>query len=270
MRTSDRVYLETKIILSGIDSAGQRFAENTQAFVINRRGARIISRQALAPQQRLTIRCVETGLEAPVQVAGPIVRVAEGWHFGVALLDAEVNLWGINFPLLDGTENPAGRVFLACADCHAQEVVHLDVFELGVLAANECLTRSCKHCNDTTLWRPYGRDEERFPRGRAVPGSRRAIQERRAPRLNLKVHARLRHSLYGEEVVSTENVSRGGFRFISHKDYPLGTIIEAAVPYSPGAANIFIPAKIVHEEACGEEGTFAYGVACSPAPRPPH
>ena len=163
MRTSDRVYVETRIVLSGNDSAGRQFVENTQAFVINRRGARIISRQTLAPQQKLKIRCLKTDLEAPVQVAGPIVAAAEGWHFGVAFLDPEVNIWGINFPMLDGTESPAGRVFLACVDCHAQEVVHLDVFELVVFTANECLTRPCLHCNETTLWRPYGRDEERMP-----------------------------------------------------------------------------------------------------------
>jgi hypothetical protein len=223
----------------------------------------------LVPQQKLTIRCLKTGLDAAAQVVGPIVGAAEGYHFGVALLHPEVNIWGINFPSLDGTENPAGRVFLACADCHAQEVVHLDVFELGVLTANECLTRPCKQCHDTTLWRPYGWEEGRIPVGRAAPDSRHMIQERKAPRINLKVNACLRHSVYGEEVVSTENVSRGGFRFISRKDYPIGTVIEAALPYSPGAANIFIPARIVHAEAGSSEGTFAHGVACTPAPLAP-
>ena len=118
MRTSDRVCLETIIILSGNDSEGRRFVETTQAVVINRGGARVVSRHALLPDQKLTIRCVKTGLEATAQVAGPVVGTAEGWNFGVALLQPEVNIWGINFPLLDGTENPAGRVFLRCADCH--------------------------------------------------------------------------------------------------------------------------------------------------------
>jgi hypothetical protein len=109
-----------------------------------------------------------------------------------------------------------------------------------------------------------------MPVRRAAPGTRHTIQERKAPRINLKVNARLRHSVYGEEIVSTENVSRGGFRFVSHKDYPLGTLIEAALPYSPGAANIFIPAKIIHELVCSGAGTFAYGVACMPTPAPKH
>jgi len=75
--------------------------------------------------------------------------------------------------------------------------------------------------------------------------------------------------VYGEEVVSTEDVSRGGFRFISRKDYPLGTVIDAALPYSPGAANIFMPAKIVQKEAGDSEGMFAHGAAYIPSPVAP-
>ena len=269
MRTSDRVYLETTIIISGTDSAGRRFVENTQAVVLNRRGARIISRQALVPQQELTIRCLKTGLDAPVQVVGPIAGAGEGSHFGVALLHPEVNVWGMDFPLLDGTESPAGRVVLECADCGAREVVHLDVFELEVLQANECLQRPCKQCGESTLWLRSASEEGRIPVGRVAPDSSHTIQERKAPRISLKVNACIRHSAFGEEVVSTEDVSRGGFRFVSRKDYPLGTVIEAALPYSPGAANIFIPAKIVHKEAGSPEGIFAHGVAYIAAPLAP-
>ena len=55
------------------------------------------------------------------------------------LLQPDINIWGVHFPVLDGTENPASRMFLECAECHAQEVVHLDVFELEVFLANRFL-----------------------------------------------------------------------------------------------------------------------------------
>jgi hypothetical protein len=269
MRTSDRVYLETAIIISGTDSAGRGFVENTRTLVLSRRGAKIISRQALVPQQKITIRCLKTGLDAAVRVVGPIVGEEGGCHFGIALLQPEVNIWGVNFPLLDGTEKAAGRVFLECADCHAQEVVHLDVFELEVLLANECLSRPCKQCNDTTLWMRSASGEGHIPSGRGVLVSPPTSQERRAPRIKLKVNVCLRNPAYGEEVVSTVNVSRGGFRFLSRKDYPIGTVVEAALPYSPGAANIFTPARIVYKEAGAREGTFAHGVAYIPSPLAP-
>ena len=266
LRTSDRVYLEIPIIISGTDTAGRNFVENTRTLVLSRRGAKIISKEILVPRQKLTIRCLKTGLETCVQVVGPIMGEEEGCHFGVALLQPEVNIWGISFPPLEGSENPAGRVFLECAECLAQEVVHLDIFELEVLLANECLTRPCPRCNLATLWMRTASREEPLPVGRGVADSRHTIQERKSPRINLKVIACLRHSEMGEEVVSTENVSRGGFRFVSRKDYPIGTVIEAALPYSPGAANIFTPAKVVYKEPGKFEGTFAHGVAYIQAP----
>ena len=261
MRTSDRVYLEIPIIISGTDTAGRKFVENTRTLVLSRRGAKIISNQVLVPRQKLALRCLKTGLETGVQVVGPIMGEEEGCHFGIALLQPEVNVWGINFPLLDGVENPAGRVFLECMECHAQEVVHLDVFELEVLLANECLTRPCPQCNQTTLWIRSASKEAPGPVSRVASTPLHTIQERKSPRITLKVVACLRRPGMDEEVVFTENISRGGFRFISRKDYPLGTVIEAALPYSAGAANIFTPAKIVYKEAGQGEGTFAHGVA---------
>ena len=86
MRTSDRVYLETAIIISGTDSAGRKFVENTRALVLSRRGARIVSKHDLVPQQKLTIRCLKTGLDTGVRVVGPIMGAEEGCHFGVALV----------------------------------------------------------------------------------------------------------------------------------------------------------------------------------------
>jgi len=269
MRTSDRIYQETAIIISGTDSAGRDFVESTRALVLSRRGARIVSKQDLVPQQELTVRCLKTGLDAGVRVIGPIMGAEEGCHFGVALLHPEVNIWGISFPLLDGTEKPAGRVVLECVDCQAQEVVHLDVPELEVLQANECLTRPCKQCTHATLWMRSSSGEGEIPAVQVAPDTRRTVQDRKAPRINLKVNACLRHPVFGEEVVSTENVSRGGFRFLSRRDYPIGTVIEAALPYSPGAANIFTPAKIVYKEAGDDAGTFAHGVAYVPSPLAP-
>lgn len=265
MRTSDRVFLDIPIVISGSNADGARFVENTKAIVLSRRGAKIISRQALFPQQQLKVRCLKTNLDTEVRVVGPILGEEEGCHFGVAFLQPEVNIWGINFPLLDGTENPAGRVFLECTKCHAQEVVHLDVFELEVFLANRCLTRPCPPCGKATLWM---RSESREPTRdeQAAAKARHTIQERKSPRITLRVVVCLRHSELGEDVVYTENVSKGGFRFRSNKLYATGTVFEAALPYTPGAANIFTPARIVHREIGVGDVPHAYGVAYIPSP----
>jgi len=267
MRTSDRLFAEIPIIISGTDPEGRQFVENTMTLVVSQRGARIISKQALFPQQKLSIRCLKTGLDAAAQVLGPIMGEEEGCHFGVAILQPEVNIWGIHFPLLDGTENPAGRLVLECALCHTQEVVHLDVFELEVFLANQCLIRSCPRCVKSTLWTQSELSEESIPPERPTP--RHTVQERKFPRLNLKVQVCLRHSEYGQEVVTSENVSQGGFRIRSQRDYPVGTVFEAALPYSPRASNIFTPARIVYKQGGAEGTTFAYGLAYIPSPMAP-
>jgi len=63
-----------------------------------------------------------------------------------------------------------------------------------------------------------------------------------------------------EEIVSCEDISRGGFRFVGRKQYPEGTIIEAAVPYTELGNNIFARACIVY---CSKtpNGRHRHGVA---------
>ena len=51
-----------------------------------------------------------------------------------------------------------------------------------------------------------------------------------------------------EEVVECEDVSRGGFRFISLKRYPASTPIEAAAPYAKNSINIFVAARIAYQQ----------------------
>jgi hypothetical protein len=265
MRTSDRVYLELPIIVTAADATGREFIETTKTLVLSRRGAKIISRQALVPQQRLRIRCAKTGLETDGIVVGLIAREEEGCYYGIAFPHPETNLWGIDFPLLTGAENPAARVFLECTRCHSQEVTHLDVFELEVLMANERLSRSCRRCGGAALWTQPVRGEAPFPTSQVAPGPHRCIHERKAPRVNLEVDVCIRHPVHGEEVVPTVNVSQGGFRFVSCNDYAVGALIEAALPYVFGAANIFSPGRIVYRAEQGAEGTIAYGVAYLPS-----
>jgi hypothetical protein len=266
IRTSDRVFMETAIIISGTDPAGRKFVENTRAVVLSRRGARIISRQSLVPEQFLMIQCLKTGLDTAVKVIGLIMEKEEGCHFGVAFLHPDINVWGIEFPVLDGTENPAARVFLVCANCHAQQVVHLDVFELEVFLANACITRPCARCQTPTLWMRPASKEKSIPAAQPAPHPHHSLQERKQPRVGIKVAVCIRHPVHGQEIATTENVSQGGFRVTSQRDYPIGTVIEVALPYLPGATNIFTPAKIVHKELGVGAKTFAYGIAYVPSP----
>ena len=70
-----------------------------------------------------------------------------------------------------------------------------------------------------------------------------------------------------EVVVQCEDMSKGGFRFTSSKEYPQGTRVEVAVPYTKFANNIFAVAGISY---CVKlpNGQFRHGVTYSRVPGP--
>lgn len=263
-RSSDRVYLELPIVLAGTDAAGRQFTEETRTLVVNRRGAKIISRHSLAPSQKLRIRCLKTDRVSDLRVVGHIGGDEAGYHYGIEVLNAGTDFWGINFPLLTPGGQAASRVLLECALCRSHEVAHLNVFDLEVLMANECIMRPCIRCKASTYWMPPAPGGVSSAASEPPSLSRPPIDERKDPRINLRVDVCIHHPVQGDEVVSTENVSRGGFRFRSRRDYPIATLVEAALPYVAGAANIFTPVRIVFREEHPTQAARAYGVAYVP------
>jgi hypothetical protein len=89
-----------------------------------------------------------------------------------------------------------------------------------------------------------------------------------APRSNRRQHTRvkvtyaacIRHPQRGDEIVTCEDMSKGGLRFKSRQKYYEQTLIEVAVPYQPGQPAIFVPAKIVFVEELPEQQLFRCGV----------
>ncbi|HEX9222863.1 MAG TPA: PilZ domain-containing protein, partial [Candidatus Acidoferrales bacterium] len=70
-----------------------------------------------------------------------------------------------------------------------------------------------------------------------------------------------------DDIAVCEDMSRGGLRFKSRKRYREATTIEVAVPYSPGAQSIFVPARIVFVQELTEEKLFRCGVAYVRSPK---
>jgi len=97
-RRSDRVQLELRIQLAGVDAAGRNFAEQTRTLVVSRHGAKVVSARVLLPQQALTLRCYRTGLETLARVVGQIGQEGEHTCYGLGIADSQVNVWGINSP----------------------------------------------------------------------------------------------------------------------------------------------------------------------------
>jgi hypothetical protein len=62
-----------------------------------------------------------------------------------------------------------------------------------------------------------------------------------------------------DDVVVCEDMSRGGFRFKSKRQYFEKTMIDVAVPYSPGSQAIFVPAQIAYVQELPEQKMFRCG-----------
>jgi hypothetical protein len=270
-RRSDRVVIELPILVTGTDCLGDMFLEQSKTSVVDRHGAKIVLTRKLVPDQEITVRCYPTGRESDARVVGQIGTSLEGaFYYGIALLDPDIDLWGIEFPPVEEAEGAVGRVLLECVRCHTRDLVYLCEFEAEVLEANRYLSRQCRQCRDATVWREATAAGEELPAAaKAAPEApapaKRTKNDRKHVRLDLKVNVCIRHPQYGEEVVVTENVSRGGFRFRSKKHYAEGWLIEAALPYTPGGPNIFAAARIMYAAELGTSGESAYGVAYVPA-----
>jgi hypothetical protein len=87
-------------------------------------------------------------------------------------------------------------------------------------------------------------------------------------RENRRKHARTRVNLkacvrrpdFPDDVVACEDISRGGLRFKSARKYFEKTLIDVAVPYSPGDQAIFVPAQIAYVQELPEQKMYRYGV----------
>ena len=97
------------------------------------------------------------------------------------------------------------------------------VYQLD-MAEGTVIQQYCSHCGVETSWRENRRKENRP---------------------SLKMALCVRTPDVGEEVASTEDVSRGGLCFQSSRLYLEGSSIEVAVPYTRGAMNIFVPCRIL-------------------------
>lgn len=296
LRRSSRIPKELAILLVGSDMEGKVFSEQTKTVVLSRHGAGIVSQYTLSAEQELILRLVDTDKEAEVRVVGQLASEHGRHIYGVAFLDPTVDFWDIEFPPMTPSEKEAGRRLLECSSCKAREAVdHTDV-ESDVFTINQGVVRYCKRCGSSTMWKlpSVAVEPQRvFPHREAAPEPPRVAAQVEQPldappsvtpetvtastttlqhsgrtenrrkqvrtRVNFKGCVRYQH--FADDIVSCEDMSRGGLRFKSSKRYSEKSIIEVAAPYSPGSPSIFVSAQIVFVQELLNEKLFRYGVA---------
>ncbi len=271
-RRTDRILLEINILASGTDIEGKDFREITRTLSISRYGARLAINQKLATGQELSIRNITSGVEADFRVVGQMGEGPEGIYYGIESLDPEVNLWGIHFPPISAAEAAAGRALVECVRCHSQQLVYLDESELEVFESSHVIVRPCVQCASHRLWKrptdkmsaiswPSPVRGKSFPQSTELPPEKRQ-DERQSARINLQVEVCIRTREHGDDIVTTQDVSHGGFRCKSTQWYGTGVlVVEVCVPYSAEAGKIFSLARIAHAEPLPNGKEYSYGLA---------
>jgi PilZ domain len=272
-RRSDRVSLTLLLEISGKDAAGLEFKEACRTLLINRGGAVIVLERELAPEQQVQLRRqapTERHREARVRVVGQFGRQKDGYLYGVEIIDNDNDLWGIEFPPIADSTTAVARMLLECSYCRSREVAYLNDLELRGFETNRGIARHCKTCGVPSIWTQAPHEDEKKIAARAARTRRvgdgpggvpETGEQRERARLRLKTRltACIRQTGADDELAVCEDISPIGMCFRSKRRYDGGTPIDVAVPYSPDAANIFLPARIVYSEELPKAGLFRHG-----------
>ena len=271
LRRTDRVSLTLLLEASGKNAKGEEFKSPARTLLINRGGAVIILDQDLAPEQFIHLQRRaphESHRKGQVRVVGQFGRQKDGYLYGIEIPDPSMDLWGVEFPPIAESTEAVARMLLECTYCRSREVVHMNELELRAFETNRGIARHCKTCGVPSIWTqaPHEDEDKLTPRRRrgaaeapgAIPESGEQ-RERERMRLKTRLTACIRQSGADDELAVCEDISPIGMCFRSKRKYAADTAIDVAVPYSPDAANIFLPARVVYTEEMPKAGLFRHG-----------
>lgn len=265
IRQSDRVSLRLEVEASWFGTDGLAVKKPAESLLVSRSGGVIRLQEKLFPGQELTLKRMSEGdsiKSARAKIVAEIDREPEGFLYAVTILEPRGDFWEIEFPHPHQAEEALARMLMECSLCQRREVVYLNEMELKSFEIRRCVARVCRLCEAPSIWIEAQSDQ---PVLEALP-SRTAVEERVVPRRNrtrvkARVLACIRQRGFQEEVAVCEDLSKGGISFRSRNQYPEGSRLEVAVPYTPGAGAIFVPIRIVFSQPITSAGLFRHGAA---------
>jgi len=265
-RRSDRLMLTIPLEVRGVDAKGNPFRDEARTITLNRHGARVRITRPLRIGQTIVMMNLVGRRETEFRVVGPVSPITEqGGEWGVECVDLKENIWGIQFPPAPETEGADSKALLECRNCHAVALMRLSLVEVEVLETSGILSRPCLTCEEVTSWGYAEKVVAMEPPGEAAaaakgPPAAKGAEQRRHRRLSLQLPVSIRDYYGGVEITKSENISKGGFCFVSEKNYHLGDGVLVVCPYNPSSQNIEMRAKIVRLRAVEGTNRKVYGV----------
>jgi hypothetical protein len=264
-RQSDRVNLRMVVEASWIASGGRAVNQSAQTLLVSRNGGVLRLPEQLSVGHELTLQRTDTGDQRKsvrARVVAEIDRDGEGFLYAIHILDPRVDFWDIDFPAPHKAEEALARLLMECGFCQRREVVYLNEADLKSFEIRKCVARHCKHCDSPAIWIEAVSQlaAQEAVAAKPVP-EQRVIPRRNRTRVKARVLACIRRRGFQEEIAVCEDLSKGGISFRSRNEYPEGTRVEVAVPFTPGSSAIFVPIRIVFSQAITSAGLFRHGAA---------
>ena len=266
-RSSDRLMLTIPLTVEGTDARGHTFQDEARTLTLNRHGARIRTSRPLRAGQTLQLTNRLAQRKAEFRVVGPLAPVTErGGEWGIEYQNLEDDIWGIQFPPSTHGGVTGSKALIECRQCHAVALLPLSLVEVDVLETTGIISRTCAQCERET---PWGYTEKHLTMGgtareasmmKEAHAAARGVEQRRHRRVSLQMPIRIRDFYGGSEIARTENVSKGGFCFVSETHYHIGATLLVICPYDPAGPSIEIRARIVRQREVEGTRRKVYGV----------
>lgn len=273
LRLSDRVSLRIPIEASWFTAGGVAVKVTAQTLLVSRNGGVLRLAEKLVVGQNLSLRRQLDGDQwkvAHARVVAEIDQEPEGVLYAIHILDPRVDFWDIDFPAMHKAEEALARLLMECSFCQRREVVYLNELELKSFEVRRAVARLCKNCDAPSIWIEAQTEAQAAESLAAKPDTEiRIIPRRNRTRVKARVLACIRKRGFQEEIAVCEDLSKGGISFRSRNQYPVGSRVEVAVPFTPGSSAIFVPIRIVFSQAITAAGLFRHGASYIRPPSDP-
>lgn len=265
MRQSDRVALRVNLEAAWFCNDGTVKKEAAHTLLVSRNGGVLRLQEKLYAGQEITLHRKLGGDQiksAHARIVAEIDHEPEGFLYAVAILEPQADFWDIEFPSLHVSEEALARLLMECSFCQRREVVYLNEMELKSFEIRRCIARVCKYCDAPSIWIETQTKTKNHESATKRPEmEERVIPRRNRTRIKARVLACIRRRGFQEEVAVCEDLSKGGVSFRSRNEYPEGSRVEIAVPYTPGSGAIFVPIRIVFSQKIASVGLYRHGAA---------